>query len=111
MPEKLLNTMQTVTPPDLHWVSGTVGQVLVQPGEKFYVFTVREASGTTVILRIGDAHTGRPLSGVTSDNTVYDLLKESYFRKLPVQVGYRNFGPDPQSGIDNCVIDRVSLTH
>ena len=100
--------IKPVTLPALVWAQGTVHQILVQPGEKFYVFAIQDAKGT-VILRIGDAHTGAPIV-MTSDNPVYDLLKEAYFRKLTVEVGYRDFGPDPQSGINNLCIDRVSLT-
>jgi hypothetical protein len=37
-------------------------------------------------------------------------MKEAYFRNLQVQVGYRDFGPDPQAGINKLVIDRVLLT-
>jgi hypothetical protein len=60
-------------------------------------------------LRIGDAHTGAPLIGVDAGNLIFDLMKEAYFRKLNVEVGYRDFGPDPQAGINNLCIDRVSL--
>jgi hypothetical protein len=37
-------------------------------------------------------------------------MKEAYFRKLSVQVAYRDFGPDPQAGINKLCIDRVILT-
>jgi hypothetical protein len=50
------------------------------------------------------------MNHVTSDNLVYDVLKEAYFRKLSVQVAYRDFGPDPQAGINKLCIDRVILT-
>jgi hypothetical protein len=63
-----------------------------------------------VFVRIANPHTGAPISSVTADNLLYDVMKDAYFRKLNVQVGYRDFGPDPQSGIDNNVIDRVILT-
>ncbi len=107
---KLDTIMKPVSLPPLVWATGTVHQVLVQPGEWFYVFALRKSNGTTVILRIADAHTGAPLAGVTTDNLVYDLMKEAYFRQLTVAVGYRDFGPDPQSGINKLCIDRVSLT-
>ncbi len=110
MPEKLISTMQLTTPPALTWASGTIRQILAQPGEKFYVFALRQTDGTTVFLRIGNAHTGHTLNSVSADNLIYDLLKEAYFRDLSVEVGYRDFGPDPQSGINNLVIDRVSIT-
>jgi hypothetical protein len=92
----------------LVWATGTVHQILVQPGENFYVFAIKQAAAT-VILRIADAHSGAPIAGVSSVNLIYDLLKEAYFRKLNVEVGYRDFGPDPQSGINKLCIDRVSL--
>jgi hypothetical protein len=96
--------------PALAWAVGTVHEMLMQPGEQFYLFSIQQANGTTIFVRIADAHTGAPMSIVTTDTTVYDLLKEAYFRKLNVQVAYRDFGPDPQSGINNCCIDRVILT-
>jgi hypothetical protein len=102
--------MKPAAPPPLSWVAGTVHELLVQPGEQFYLFSVQDANGATVFLRIANAYTGAPLSSVTADNVVYDLMKEAYFRNLSVQVGYRDFGPDPQSGINNLCIDRVILT-
>ena len=110
MTPKLAAVMQPAALPPLVWANGTIHQMLVQPGEKFYVFALRESNGTTVFLRIGDAHTGAPITGVNADNLVYDLMKEAYFRKLKIEVGYRDFGPDPQSGINKLCIDRVSLT-
>ena len=102
--------IKPLTLPPLKWVVGKVSQILVQPGENFYVFLVKPDNGSGMILRIADAHTGSPISSVTADNLVYDLMKEAYFRKINVQVGYRDFGPDPQAGINKLCIDRVSLT-
>ena len=99
-----------VTLPALQWAVGTIHEILVQPGEKFYLFSVRQADNSTLFLRIADAHTGAPLHGVDAENLVYDTMKEAYFRNLQVQVGYRDFGPDPQAGIENLAIDRVILT-
>ena len=109
MSSQLAQKMQPITLPSLVWVTGTVHQILVQPGERFYVFSVRDVKGNSVILRIADPHSGAPLSGVTEDNLIYDLMKEAYFRNLTVEVGYRDFGPDPQAGINKLCIDRVSL--
>ena len=47
---------------------------------------------------------------VTTDNVLYDAMKEAYFRDLTIQAGFRDFGPDPQSGINKLCIDRISLT-
>jgi hypothetical protein len=102
--------IKAVTLPALAWAVGTVYEILVQPGEQFYVFAIRQANGSTMILRIADAHTGAPMNLVTSGNLIYDTLKEAYFRKLNVQVAYRDFGPDPQAGINKLCIDRVILT-
>lgn len=96
--------------PPLQWVAGTVHEILVQPGEFFYVFSVRPTSGTDVFVRIANAHNGAPLSNVNAVNLIYDTMKEAYFRNLQVQVGYRDFGPDPQAGINKLVVDRVILT-
>ena len=109
MSPQLAIAMKPVQLPPLVWATGTIHQILVQPGENFYVFSLREIA-STVILRIADPHTGAPLNGVTAANPIYDLMKEAYLRKLNVEVGYRDFGPDPQSGINKLCIDRVSLT-
>ena len=103
----LENQTNAQAEPPLKWARGTVQQILVQPGEQFYVFTVRDAAGT-VILRIADPHTGAPVTA-NATNPIYDLMKEAYFRKLMVEVGYRDFGNDPQAGTKKLVIDRVSL--
>ncbi|NTW83383.1 MAG: hypothetical protein HGB36_08465 [Chlorobiaceae bacterium] len=108
-PIKLHTVMQPIALPPLVWADGTVHQILVQPGERFYVFALRKSDGTTAFLRIADAHTGLPLNGVSTGNLVFDLMKEAYFRKLTVEIGYRDFGPDPQAGINKLCIDRVSL--
>ena len=100
--------VKLAAPPNLQWATGTLTQILVQPAENFYLFAVRDAN-QTFFLRIGDSHTGAPITGVTADNPVFDLLKEAYLRKLTVEVGYRDFGLDAQSGIHNLCIDRVSL--
>jgi hypothetical protein len=95
--------------PPLQWITGTVQEMLVQPGENFYVFSLK-STDKTVDLRIGDPHTGAPVTIVNAVNLVYDMMKEAYFRKVLVEVGYRDFGPDPQAGINNLCIDRVILT-
>ena len=110
MSPKLAINMQPASLPSLVWATGSVHQILVQPGEKFYVFALHQTNGTTVLLRLADPHTGTPIPSVTSDNPIFDLMKEAYFRKLTLEVGYRDFGPDPQSGINKLCIDRVNLT-
>jgi hypothetical protein len=106
---RLAANMATTALPALQWATGLLHEMLVQPGENFYIFSLRTANNTNVILRIADAHTGAPLTTVTSENVVFDLMKEAYFRKLQVEVGYRDFGPDPQAGINKLCIDRVIL--
>ena len=99
--------VQAAPLPPLAWAKGTVHQILVQPGENFFVFSLKGATDT-LILRIADPHSGHPIA-VTSDNPAFDLMKEAYFRNLTIEVGYRDFGSDPQAGIRNLCIDRVSL--
>jgi len=102
--------MKPAALPALIWVTGTVHEILVQPGEQFYIFQVQPSTGASVVLRMADPHTGVPFTSVDAGNLVYDVMKEAYFRKLSVQVAYRDFGPDPQSGINKLCIDRVILT-
>lgn len=102
------NATPTVLPA-LQWATGLLHEILVQPGESFYIFALRKADNSNVILRIADPHTGAPLTPVAAGNLIFDLMKEAYLRKLQVEVGYRDFGPDPQAGINKLVIDRVIL--
>lgn len=102
------NATMTALPP-LQWAIGMLHEILVQPGESFYIFSLRKGDNANVILRIADPHTGAPLNPVAAGNLIFDLMKEAYFRKLNVEVGYRDFGPDPQAGINKLVIDRVIL--
>jgi hypothetical protein len=100
----------TEAPPALKWVEGTVQEMLAQPGEQFYLFSIRQANGNALFLRIADPYTSAPLPGVTTGNVIYDLMKEAHFRNLNVQVAYRDFGYDHQAGVNRLVIDRVILT-
>jgi hypothetical protein len=102
--------MKPAALPALAWITGTVHEILVQPGEQFYIFGIQPTSGATLFVRIADPHTGAPITSVSADNLLYDVLKDAYFRKLTVQVAYRDFGPDPQAGINKLCIDRVILT-
>ncbi|HTY61151.1 MAG TPA: hypothetical protein VMG30_02735 [Acidobacteriota bacterium] len=95
--------------PALAWAQGTIYEILVQPGEQFYLFMIKQADGSNLALRIADPHSGASISSANSANLIYDLLKEAYFRQISVQVAYRDFGSDPQSGIHNLCIDRVIL--
>jgi len=107
---RLAANATVATMPALQWATGLLHEILVQPGENFYIFSLRKTDNNTVILRIADPHTGAPLTPVAAGNLIFDLMKEAYFRKLQVEVGYRDFGPDPQAGINKLVIDRVILT-
>lgn len=94
--------------PPLQWIDGRVGQILVQPKENYYSFSMRSDDGTTTFVRICDPYTGAP-APVTTSSPDYDLLKEAYLRDLRVEVGVRNFGYDPQAGVQRNCVDRVSL--
>ncbi len=110
MSPKLAVNMKMIALPALQWAVGTVHEILMQPGEQFYLFSILQTDGTTIFVQIVNPHTGAPINSITSDNVLYDLLNQAYFRNLTVQVGYRDFGPNPQSGINTLAIDRVILT-
>jgi hypothetical protein len=94
--------------PPLQWVVGQVGQILVQPNEKYYIFSLQSDDGTTTFVRFCDPSTGAGVP-VTAGSRDYDLLKEAYFRDLRIQVGVRSFGYDPQAGTQKNCLDRVTL--
>ena len=93
--------------PKLEWLNGRINQILIQDKEQFYVIGITDGSQSHSV-RFGDPHTGQPVQ-VTADNPAYALLLEAFFRNQQLQIGVRNFGYDPQSGIDKIVIDRVSI--
>jgi hypothetical protein len=94
--------------PPLQWIDGRVRQILVQPKENYYTFSVRSDDGTTIFVRLCDPYTGAPVP-VNASSPDYDLLKEAYLRDLRIEVGVRNFGYDPQAGVQRNCVDRVSL--
>jgi hypothetical protein len=94
--------------PQLEWLNGKISEILIQDKEQFYVITIYDGSKNHS-LRFGDPHTGDPIQ-ITADNPAYALLLEAFFRDHPLQVGVRDFGYDPQSGIEKIVIDRISVT-
>src|SRR5436305_5094641 len=94
--------------PPLQWIDGRVRQILVQPKENYYSFSMLSDDGTTTFVRLCDPYTGAP-APVTASSPDYDLLKEAYLRDLRIEVGVRNFGYDPQAGVQRNCVDRVSL--
>jgi hypothetical protein len=100
---------QPPQPPALKWVKGKIAQILVQPGESFYTFLLRDTNGTATLVRLCDPSTGKA-TPVKADDPAYDLLRESFFRGWQVQAGVRDFGQDPQSGSRKVCLDRVSLS-
>jgi hypothetical protein len=96
-------------PPPLLWVNGQITEILLQPKEKFYVVAVKDAT-KTVMVRFGDPYTGTSdvLSGC---DATYQLVQQAFFNKQSVQVGFRDWGYDPQAGIERMIIDRVIVNH
>lgn len=97
--------------PALQWANGTVWEILIEPAQKLYAFSVQlEPDHDTATFRIADPHTGAPLPVVDAQSLVYDVMKEACLGNRQVQVGYRDFGPSSQADIGrNFVIDRVTL--
>ena len=95
--------------PDLTWVTGTIEQILLQDKEHFYVVTVNTGKDT-VICRFGDPYTGK-CGVLTTADPMYALIQEAYFHNQTIELGVRDWGYDKQSGIENKIIDRVSVHH
>ena len=95
--------------PNLTWVNGKIEQILLQNKERFFGVSVNDGA-KTVFARFGDPYTGKS-EVLTADNPMYALLQQAYFHKENVELGVRDFGFDPQSGIEKIVIDRVSVHH
>jgi hypothetical protein len=102
--------LQAENGPAFKWVSGKITQMLVQPKENYYTFFVRDDEGGMTLVRLCDPNTGAAAPVTTVDPT-YDLLRESFFRGSPVEVGFRAFGYDSQSGTPRNCVDRVSLVN
>lgn len=100
---------QPMTTPALTWVTGKIQQILLQDKERFYVVSVNDGK-KVVSARFGDPYTGKsePLSAC---DPMFSLIEKAFFAKEDVSLGVRDFGHDPQSGIDKIIIDRVSVYH
>ena len=106
--EKLMIPQQAKLP-DLVWVTGKIHQILLQDKERFYIVTIDDGKKTTM-LRFGDPYTGQN-EKLSAENPMYSLIEKAFFENLAVEVGYRDFGFDPQAGIERIIIDRVSVLH
>ena len=89
----------------LKWVAGTVNGFTFQPKEQFYTAGIKTPQGVTFV-RFCNPANGAPVA-LTGDNVLYELLMKAYDKGKSVQVGYYDFGPDPQAGINKNCIDRV----
>ena len=103
-------TVQPAAPiPNLTWVNGKIVQILLQNQERFYVVGVNDGS-KTVSARFGDPYTGKS-EILSADNPMYALIQEAFFHNQNIELGVRDFGFDPQSGIEKIIIDRVTVHH
>jgi hypothetical protein len=100
-----LHPIPKLTPPALVWVTGKIKQMLNQEKEHFYVLNVNDGK-KSFILRFGDPYTGI-CDAMTTANTMYSLMEKAFFANMTVEVGYRDWGYDAQSGIEKLIIDRV----
>ena len=106
--EKLVVPQPANIPP-LTWVSGKIEQLLLQDKERFYVVGVNDGK-KTVFARFGDPYTGKS-DVLSTGNTMYALIQQAYFQNQGVELGVRDFGFDPQAGIERIIIDRVTVHH
>ncbi len=100
---------QPASIPNLTWIAGKIQQILLQDKERFYVVAVNDGT-KTVIARFGDPYTGQSMI-LTADNPMYALIQQAYFQNQSVELGVRDFGFDPQAGVEKIIIDRVSVHH
>ena len=101
------NLPSASTPPPLEWTQGNVVQLLSQPVERFYVATIA-AQGGNMPVRLCHPYTGAARR-IDTDDTLYDLLGTALLEERRLEVGDRDFGPDPPSGIHKRCVDRISL--
>ena len=93
--------------PNLTWISGKITQILLQDKERFYVVAVHDGNKTH-LARFGDPYTGKSHT-LNADNPMYSLIEKAFFHDQSVELGVRDFGFDPQAGIERIIIDRVSV--
>ena len=110
-PETVVVPQPAVVPtiPNLTWITGKIQQILLQNNEHFYVVTVNDGK-KTLNARFGDPYTGK-CDVLTAYNPMYSLIEKAFFQNLNVELGVRDFGFDPQAGIEKIIIDRVSVQH
>lgn len=94
--------------PNLKWIGGRITQILLQDKEHFYVVGVHDGQ-QTFFARFGDPYTGKS-SALSADNSTYSLIEKAFFENQSIALGVRDFGFDPQAGIERIIIDRVSVS-
>jgi hypothetical protein len=82
---------------------------LLQGKERFYLVGVNDGK-TTQFARFGDPYTGKS-DVLSADDPMYSLIEKAFFENEEVELGVRDFGFDPQAGIERVIIDRVSVRH
>jgi hypothetical protein len=108
-PQKIVVPQPAAAVPSLTWISGKIQQILLQDKEHFYFVSVNDGT-TTHQARFGDPYTGVSRA-ITADNPMYSLIQQAYFHNQVVYMGVRDFGYDPQAGIERIIIDRVYVYH
>jgi len=109
VPKPEVKIPEVKVPPELMWISGNIQQILLQEKEHFYIVTVNDGK-TTHNARFGDPYTGKTET-LSANNPMYSLIQQAFFQKQSVYLGVRDFGYDPQAGIEKVIIDRVSVYH
>jgi hypothetical protein len=102
-------TSQPTAIPNLTWISGKITQILLQDKELFYLVGVNDGNQTH-LARFGDPYTGKSTT-LSTNNPMYSLIEKAFFHNQSISLGVRDFGFDPQSGIERIIIDRVSVSH
>lgn len=95
--------------PPLLWVDGKIKEILNQEKEHFYVLSIDDKKNG-VVVRFGDPYTGQ-CDALTANNTMYSLMEKAFLANMTVEIGYRDWGKDPQAGMEKLIIDRVIVYH
>ncbi len=93
--------------PNLTWLRGEVLAILFLDKERVYAATIDDGR-TTHLVTLGNPRTGER-DALSADDPRYAVVEQAFVAEQSVELGVRDFGFDPVTGMRRFVIDRACI--
>lgn len=93
--------------PNLTWLSGEVLAILFLDKERVYAASIDDGR-TTHLVTFADPRTGKR-EALSADDPRFAVVERAFVSEQSVELGVRDFGLDPATGVRRIVIDRAAI--